>query len=293
MKILNIGAGYSWYEDGWETLDNAPHQKVKKESWQHYGKCWDTKLNDKSYDLVFSSHMLEHIPHFRLEKTISEFNRLLKKNGKLRIAVPNLKKAAKAYINNNNNFFKNSIHYSNHLGIGASFLRVVISPGGQNIVLSREMDEFLGSYAHLYSFDFEMMKILLKKWGFKNIEESSPGKSNIKEMQGIQHAIIDGKKYIIDFNFLKKMQKMKSQKISICGFDKISTSQLIVEATKSHDVIYSFDNEYDFNKNSRMNSLESRIKIYIFNKISRFIDLCFFILIKVKLNKVLRLLLKK
>ena len=34
-----------------------------------------------------------------------------------------------------------------------------------------------------------------------------------------------------------------------------------------------------------MNSLESRIKIYIFNKISRFIDLCFFILIKVYREK--------
>ena len=49
--------------------------------------------------------MLEHVPHFRLEKTISEFNRLLKKQGVLRIAVPDLKKAAKAYINNNYSFF--------------------------------------------------------------------------------------------------------------------------------------------------------------------------------------------
>ena len=32
MKKLNIGAGYSWYEDGWETLDNAPLQKVKKKN---------------------------------------------------------------------------------------------------------------------------------------------------------------------------------------------------------------------------------------------------------------------
>ena len=87
MKKLNIGAGFSWYEDGWETLDNAPLKKKKKKYWQHYGKCWDTKLKKNSYDLIFSSHMLEHVPHFRLEKTISEFNRLLKKNGRLIINI--------------------------------------------------------------------------------------------------------------------------------------------------------------------------------------------------------------
>ena len=47
--------------------------------------------------LFFTSHMLEHIPHFRLEKkTISEFNRILKKNGILRIVVPDLKKMVNA-----------------------------------------------------------------------------------------------------------------------------------------------------------------------------------------------------
>ncbi len=293
MKKLNIGAGFLWYEDGWETLDNAPLKKKKKKYWQHYGKCWDTKLKKNSYDLIFSSHMLEHVPHFRLEKTISEFNRLLKKNGRLRIAVPNLRKAAKAYVNKNYNFFKKSVHYSNHLGIGASFLRVMISPGGQSIVMNREMDEILGGYAHLYSFDYEMLRILLKKWGFKNIYESNPGKSKILEMQKLQHAIIDDKKYILDFKILKKMEEMKINKIKYCGFDKISDSQLIVEATKSHDVGYSYDNEYEFNKNSRIDSIDSKIKIYILYKLSKLIDLCFSILMKLRINKIIRLIFRK
>ena len=83
-----------------------------------------------------------------MEKTISEFNRLLKKQGVLRIAVPDLKKAAKAYINNNYSFFQKSVHYSNHLGIGAS-LRVMLSPGNQSLVVSREIDEIIGGM-HIY-----------------------------------------------------------------------------------------------------------------------------------------------
>ena len=34
-KKLNVGAGFSWYEKGWETLDNAPNHDFKKK-WQHF-----------------------------------------------------------------------------------------------------------------------------------------------------------------------------------------------------------------------------------------------------------------
>ena len=77
-------------------LDNGPGDYSK--GWKHRGKCWDTKLKSYSYNVVFTSHMLEHVPHFRLEKTISEFNRILKKNGILRIVVPDLKKMVNAYV---------------------------------------------------------------------------------------------------------------------------------------------------------------------------------------------------
>ena len=293
MKKLNVGAGYMWFEDGWETLDNSPLRSIKKESFQHYGKCWDSKLENFSYDILFTSHMLEHVPHFRLEKTISEFNRLLKINGTLRIAVPSLEKAAKAYIKKDHNFFKKSIHYSDHMGIGASFLRVMISPGSQNLVFSREMDEILGGYAHLYSFDFLMLKKLLEKWGFSNVKESEPGKSSIKEMQQLQYAVVDKKKYLMDYNFLRKKSKMNSNiKIKFGGFDKKSNSQLIVEATKLKNVKYKYDLEYNFNKISRFDSIEFKIKIAIFRVISKAIDFIFFLLIKMRINKLIKFFLK-
>ena len=32
MKKLNVGAGYMWFEDGWETLDNSPLRSIKKKA---------------------------------------------------------------------------------------------------------------------------------------------------------------------------------------------------------------------------------------------------------------------
>ena len=51
------------------------------------GKAWKNSLPNDTYDIVITSHMLEHVPHFRLEKTISEFNRIMKIGATIRILV--------------------------------------------------------------------------------------------------------------------------------------------------------------------------------------------------------------
>ena len=103
MKKINIGAGAFWRSDGWETLDNAPSSYSYK--WQHYGKCWDTKLKSNSYEIVFTSHTLEHVPQFRIEKTFAEINRIMKIGGTLRILVPDLESSARAYLKKDKKFF--------------------------------------------------------------------------------------------------------------------------------------------------------------------------------------------
>ena len=51
------------------------------------------------------------------------------------------------------------------MGVGSAFIRKIISPGGNTILLSREFDEIIGSYGHLFAFDFEMLRLILSKWG--------------------------------------------------------------------------------------------------------------------------------
>ena len=231
MKKINIGGGYDWKVQGWHTLDNAPLKK-KLNNYQFHGKCWDSNLKHNDYDILFTSHTLEHVPHYRLEKTMYEFNRILKLNGTIRIVVPSLQKAAMAYIKKNKNFFKNSAHYSDHMGVGASFVRLIVSPGSQSILFSREMDEYFGGYAHLNAFDFQMLKTLLEKWGFGNIRESVPGKSKLKELRDYQHIILNGKKYLTGQPNFNKLNIKETDDFYFSGFDKKRSDQLIVEAEK-------------------------------------------------------------
>ena len=287
MKKINIGAGGDWRVEGWDVLDNGPSEYNKP--WKHRGKCWDTKLPSGTYDLVICSHMLEHVPHFRLEKTISEFNRITKLGGTVRILVPSLKKAAEAYVSNNVDFFSSSKHYSDHMGIGASFMRVVNSPGGQTIAMSREMDEFIGGYAHLYSFDFIMLKTVLEKWGFGDVEESEPGQSKIDEMREFQHLVQGENKYDMHDEFVREKKYLNvNEEWHYGGFDKSSKKQLIVEAKKVSDIEYSNSKEYSFHRVSRMDSPLDDVKIFIICWVCRLIDTVYSIYKRVGLNRVLR-----
>jgi len=54
---------------------------------------------DQTFDIVFSSHTLEHFPWTSVDKVLKEWSRVLKVGGELRIAVPNLRYTAERIMN--------------------------------------------------------------------------------------------------------------------------------------------------------------------------------------------------
>ncbi len=287
MHKINIGAGSTWFAEGWEVLDNAPGNYM--EPWKHRGKCWDSGLPSDTYDIVFSSHMLEHIPHLRMEKTIAEFNRIMKIGGTVRILVPSLKKAAEAYVKNDVSFFSGSKHYSDHLGIGASFVRVLISPGGQTLAISREMDEIFGGYAHLYSYDFEMLRTVLEKWGFGELVESEPGQSSIEELRDFQHFQCEGIRYAMDDPFVKEKRYLQSGEAGhMSGFDKTSSRQLVVEAKKLKSVQYQLKKEYQFHQSGRLDSPVDQLKLTLIRWVSHSVDTIYSVVKILRITSVVR-----
>lgn len=47
---------------------------------------------DNSFDLIYASHVIEHVPWFLQKQLFSEFHRILKPQGKIEIWVPNFKR---------------------------------------------------------------------------------------------------------------------------------------------------------------------------------------------------------
>ena len=53
-------------------------------------------IEDNSIDLIYACHVIEHFKRARLPQVLKEWNRVLKKGGKLRLAVPDFEAIVKA-----------------------------------------------------------------------------------------------------------------------------------------------------------------------------------------------------
>ncbi len=91
-KILDAGAGECPYKDYFKAFQyHACDLKVGDETWNYSNINFECDLENipiksNTYDAVLCYNILEHVPY--PSKIIAEFYRILKKNGKLFIAVP-------------------------------------------------------------------------------------------------------------------------------------------------------------------------------------------------------------
>jgi len=92
-RCLEIGPGERRI-DGFETLNIVWNRDVD------YVLDASTLLPfaDNTFDLIYSSHSLEHIPWYQVEATLREWVRILKVDGRLELWVPDGLKICKALV---------------------------------------------------------------------------------------------------------------------------------------------------------------------------------------------------
>lgn len=100
-------------------------------------------IESNSADLIYNSHVLEHFKRRDVSRVLSEWLRVLKPNGTLRISVPDFEQICAVYIQNRK-------------------LSEVIGPlfGGQNYLYN----------IHYNAFDFSSLESLLLQVGFINVK---------------------------------------------------------------------------------------------------------------------------
>ncbi len=121
MLKVNLGSG-AVAPDGWVNIDRSPGvllsrvpgllptlgrlrvipQEQATAAWPRTVKCYDVlrglPFDSGSVDAVYSSHMLEHLPHASARRVLYECRRVLKEEGVLRLSVPNLRTLAATYV---------------------------------------------------------------------------------------------------------------------------------------------------------------------------------------------------
>tara|TARA_A100001015_G_scaffold321052_1_gene449860 strand:- start:847 stop:1668 length:822 start_codon:yes stop_codon:yes gene_type:complete len=95
MKFLNIACGNSLINsEFWTNIDFTSNDKSVK----RMNVLSDLPYDNDSFDVIYTSHFLEHIPREDLSSFLKECLRLLKPGGMIRIVMPDLEFLIKEYF---------------------------------------------------------------------------------------------------------------------------------------------------------------------------------------------------
>ena len=128
-------------------------------------------FDNNSVDVIYTSHMLEHLSKKSANHFIKECNRVLKKGGILRVVVPDIKKIVDDYLLNED---------------ADAFLErsLLVAPSLES--LKSKIQLFLVGYRHhQWLYDSKSLQKLLLNNGFENPIEQSPGQTLILNSDGL------------------------------------------------------------------------------------------------------------
>src|SRR6266576_6947071 len=93
MKGLNLGCGTRFHPE-WTNIDVGyvnPHVQI-------HDVRKGLPFLDDTFDVVYHSHLLEHLPRESALPFSQECYRVLKRGGIIRVAVPDLERIARLYL---------------------------------------------------------------------------------------------------------------------------------------------------------------------------------------------------
>lgn len=184
---LNLGCGFD-YKDGWVNIDNNFYGTDLKLDFN-----WDLSqpmlFPDKSVDFIFNEHFLEHLRYEEGFKFLSECKRILKEDGILRIAMPDLAQVIDYYTNPNwrellEKSLEDAISPEWNEEQKKAFLKQRLNVETRAQVLNISFREYDDSHKWLY--DIEEISRLVKEVGFTKIKRCNSEESEHIELQNIE-----------------------------------------------------------------------------------------------------------
>ena len=192
---LNIGCGPNSQFDDFINIDNSPSVLLGrfpyikkllyklnfidfdkyKADWTGIMRCDVSRglpFDNESVDKIYSSHFLEHIPYKKGQFVLKECFRVLKKNGVMRLIVPDLLLHAERYVGRTHELLLNSNLPSDKV-IHDDFL---------NTIYGAYLKKKRYGLQHCYMYDLPTLVAMLKSTGFTNIQKVQYRQGTDKEL---------------------------------------------------------------------------------------------------------------
>jgi hypothetical protein len=178
---------------------------------------------------------------------------------------------ARAYVEEDDVFFAKAKDEDESLrtdlGYGGMFVNFIVSPGQDTALLNRGLDKFIAGYAHVYGYDFEMLKILLERTGFGKVHKKKFCESILPEYSEPLHILgMDpvwnnlNQTFYRDHGLIHKYDPVQGKyeiNFKVTGFDRDPETSLIVEAIKLVDT--------DAEKYQSLNNSDQNYNRYAFS----------------------------
>ncbi len=167
---LHLGCGKNYFE-GWINIDNNSDHNIKKLD-INYDLRNPLPFMDNSVDFIYNEHFLEHLTVEEGQRAIKEFLRVLKPNGIMRIAMPDLVGIVHAYTHPD---WENQIvPYLPELGLGFVKTRAEL------------ININFRAWGHRWLYDWEELERRLKEAGAKNIKQCAWHQSEHDELKNLE-----------------------------------------------------------------------------------------------------------
>lgn len=155
---LHLGSGATRLE-GWINVDIPPADLT-----MHLG--WALPFADASVEYIYLSHVLEHLSREEAAHLLSESQRVLAPGGVLRVVVPDMEKALRAYTEADEEFF------AARKKLWPNTSRACHTPLQHILKIAGAGARPASFWGHKYGYDFETLKYVLARAGFDDVERS-------------------------------------------------------------------------------------------------------------------------
>lgn len=185
VRKMQIGAGdaFSFKEFAdWLNTDIDP-----KGSETYLDAAKPFPIPDNSLSVIFSEHLIEHLPYRDGSAMLRESYRTLKPGGKIRIATPNLLRLIQLFEDAKTDEMKAYIHDKIEADYWETPLPRTASP--ECVILNAELNNpGSGSYhiGHQFVYDPKTLRESLERAGFRDIKQFAPGESDDPQLRGLE-----------------------------------------------------------------------------------------------------------
>jgi predicted SAM-dependent methyltransferase len=168
---LQVGAGFNVLE-GWLCTDLHPSH----DSAVFLDATRPFPFADRSFDYVYSEHMIEHVCWKDGLFMLRECRRVLKPGGKIRVATPDLKVLLDLYAGKGGPMGEQYIHW-----VTDKFLDGVPDYKPQ-FVINNAFD----NWGHRFLYDAEVLTLALQQARFDAIRQVRTGESDDPQLRGLE-----------------------------------------------------------------------------------------------------------